>query len=507
MQLDAGAIVDRKYEVLAPMAEGGMGAVYRARHLLTEQIVALKVLNVGPGDEAIARRFKLEVSVAAKIRHPGIVKVFDAGTDAKSERFYLAMELLEGESLRDYMERPGRDPQRAVRWLADALEVMVAAHAQGVVHRDLKPENLFLEDQANGTEVKVLDFGIARDLAGPSVTTTGVAVGTALYMAPEQATASKAVGPAADVWAMGVMLYEVLGGERPFDGPSAHAVVVEAVTMPHRPLTELRADLSPGWGELVDACLAKKPEGRPSAAAVSRDLRALLEKGEALEAPFPLATPRSVPEDADTAPASALDGSGVDGGESAQVRVGAVDSVPQPSVPPPPQRAPSPAWLAAGLVAFGLLGLGGWLALGGDAEPADRVDDGAVDGTALDGTGVDGTEPEPPEAEARLAPPPAEASERPAPARDVQAPTEGESTAVTRPRQTPRRAAPEAAPAPIEPDPPPRPLAGAAREVVERAVPAPAPEREEEDSPAEPESPTQPRRPSPVLLGSDAFGR
>ena len=482
-----------------------MGAVYRARHLLTEQIVALKVLNVGPGDEAIARRFKLEVSVAAKIRHPGIVKVFDAGTDAKSERFYLAMELLEGESLRDYMERPGRDPQRAVRWLADALEVMVAAHAQGVVHRDLKPENLFLEDQANGTEVKVLDFGIARDLAGPSVTTTGVAVGTALYMAPEQATASKAVGPAADVWAMGVMLYEVLGGERPFDGPSAHAVVVEAVTMPHRPLTELRADLSPGWGELVDACLAKKPEGRPSAAAVSRDLRALLEKGEALEAPFPLATPRSVPEDADTAPASALDGSGIDGGESARVRVGAVDSVPQPSVPPPPQRAPSPAWLAAGLVAFGLLGLGGWLALGGDAEPADRVDDGAVDGTALDGTGVDGTEPEPPEAEARLAPPPAEASERPAPARDVQAPTEGESTAVTRPRHTPRRAAPEAAPAPTEPEP--RPLAGAAREVVERAVPAPAPEREEEDTPAEPESATQPRRPSSVLLGSDAFGR
>ena len=505
MQLDAGAIVDRKYEVLAPMAEGGMGAVYRARHLLTEQIVALKVLNVGPGDEAIARRFKLEVSVAAKIRHPGIVKVFDAGTDAKSERFYLAMELLEGESLRDYMERPGRDPQRAVRWLADALEVMVAAHVQGVVHRDLKPENLFLEDQANGTEVKVLDFGIARDLAGPSVTTTGVAVGTALYMAPEQATASKAVGPAADVWAMGVMLYEVLGGERPFDGPSAHAVVVEAVTMPHRPLTELRADLSPGWGELVDACLAKKPEGRPSAAAVSRDLRALLEKGEALEAPFPLATPRSVPEDADTAPASALDGSGIDGGESARVRVGAVDSVPQPSVPPPPQRAPSPAWLAAGLVAFGLLGLGGWLALGGDAEPADRVDDGAVDGTALDGTGVDGTEPEPPEAEARLAPPPAEASERPAPARDVQAPTEGESTAVTRPRHTPRRAAPEAAPAPTEPEP--RPLAGAAREVVERAVPAPAPEREEEDTPAEPESATQPRRPSSVLLGSDAFGR
>ncbi len=505
MQLDAGAIVDRKYEVLAPMAEGGMGAVYRARHLLTEQIVALKVLNVGPGDEAIARRFKLEVSVAAKIRHPGIVKVFDAGTDAKSERFYLAMELLEGESLRDYMERPGRDPQRAVRWLADALEVMVAAHAQGVVHRDLKPENLFLEDQANGTEVKVLDFGIARDLAGPSVTTTGVAVGTALYMAPEQATASKAVGPAADVWAMGVMLYEVLGGERPFDGPSAHAVVVEAVTMPHRPLTELRADLSPGWGELVDACLAKKPEGRPSAAAVSRDLRALLEKGEALEAPFPLATPRSVPEDADTAPASALDGSGIDGGESARVRVGAVDSVPQPSVPPPPQRAPSPAWLAAGLVAFGLLGLGGWLALGGDAEPADRVDDGAVDGTALDGTGVDGTEPEPPEAEARLAPPPAEASDRPAPARDVQAPTEGESTAVTRPRHTPRRAAPEAAPAPTEPEP--RPLAGAAREVVERAVPAPAPEREEEDTPAEPESATQPRRPSSVLLGSDAFGR
>jgi len=495
VQLDPGTVVDRKYEVLAPLAEGGMGAVYRARHLLTEQIVALKVLNVGPGDEAVARRFKLEVSVAAKIKHPGIVKVFDAGTDASSERFYLAMELLEGESLRDFMERPRADHARAVRLLADTLEVMVAAHAQGVVHRDLKPENLFLEDAPGEPRLRVLDFGIARDLAGPSVTTTGVAVGTALYMAPEQATASKQVGPAADVWAFGAMLYEVLTGERPFDGPSAHAVVVEAVTMPHRPVAELRPDLSAGWGALVDACLTKKPEGRPGASEVLRDLRALLDGGEALEAPFPLATPRSVPEDAETAPASAVDA------PSREVMVGAVDSLPQPSVPPP---APSPrraAWVTAGALAVALAGAGAWLALrdGGDATADSRP-------AAPQETPTEAPEAEPPpRAETAIEPDPEPApeSETPSPA-----PRRADARRVarpTRPEPPPREThatAPEPEPPEVE-APPTRAavLPGAVTPVV-RAV-TPPPTQEPEEPPAE----ERPSRRGGVLAGSDAFQR
>ncbi|MGE0784510.1 MAG: serine/threonine-protein kinase [Sandaracinaceae bacterium] len=285
MRAEIGAIIDRKYEILSPLGSGGMGSVYRARHVLTEQLVALKLLRVGPGDEAIAHRFKIEVSVAAKVKHPGIVRVYDAGTEPDAERFYLAMELLEGRSLRDAMDADDAEVHRLVGYLADTLDVMAAAHGEGVIHRDLKPDNLFLEDGPGGPRVRILDFGIARDLAGPSVTSSGMALGTALYMAPEQGTGSREIGPSADTWAVGVMLYEILAGRVPFDGPSAHAVVVDAVTRPHTPLSLLRADLEPEWGDLVDRCLSKDPKGRPPADELESALRVLLAHGESLDAP------------------------------------------------------------------------------------------------------------------------------------------------------------------------------------------------------------------------------
>ncbi len=385
---DPGATIDGKYEILEPLGAGGMGSVYRARHVLTEQIVALKVLKVGPGDEALARRFKLEVSIAAKVKHPGIVKVFDAGTDPAGDRFYLAMELLEGRSLRDAMDDDDADLRALVGHIAEAIDVMRAAHALGVIHRDLKPDNLFLEDFEGEVRMRVLDFGIARDLAGPGVTTTGVAVGTALYMSPEQGTAARTLGPASDIWAFGVMLYEILAGHPPFDGPSAHAVVIEAVTSPHRPLGDVRPDLPAEWSALVDRCLAKKPEARPTSDELLAALWTLLDEHDALDRAIPLAGrvrtgPASFGEgEARFGPGSldaTADASAVEAAPSA-VAAAPREPLDEPLAPPPnPKPAPTPRalalppdatdpvptpvarYLALGLAAAALLGVGGWV--------------------------------------------------------------------------------------------------------------------------------------------------
>ena len=290
MTLEPSTIVDSKYRIVDLLGEGGMGAVYRAQHLLTERQVALKVLHPGRGQEVQARRFKTEVTVAGKVVHPGIVQVFDAGREEATGRLWFAMEMLVGESLRDVMDREAGEPEGCVRWLVEALDVMVAAHEQGVLHRDLKPENLFIEKRDGEPDrLRVVDFGIARDLARPSRTTTGSAVGTAHYMAPEQATAKRGIGPAVDVWAFGVMLYECLSGELPFDGPSVHAVVVDAVTEPHTPLAELRPDLPETWSQLVDACLTKNPAHRIGADTLRDSLRVLLDEGGDLAPIFELA--------------------------------------------------------------------------------------------------------------------------------------------------------------------------------------------------------------------------
>ena len=294
MSIPAGTVVDRKYEILSPLARGGMGSVFRARHVLTEQIVALKVIEDGPRDEGHARRFKLEVSVASKVQHASIVKVQDAGIELDTGRFYIAMELLEGRSLRDVMS-DGDGAARDLRALADrrARRHRGGHTRRGVVHRDLKPDNLFVERVEGEDRLRILDFGIARDTTQASLTTTGVAVGTAHYMSPEQATADKSLGPATDVWAIGAMLYEVLSGRRPFDGASAHAVVVDAVTKPHASLSALRPDLEEGWSDLVDACLAKRGHDRPTCPEVHAALSTLLEDRLERGAPIPSCAPRS----------------------------------------------------------------------------------------------------------------------------------------------------------------------------------------------------------------------
>jgi hypothetical protein len=272
-------IVGERYEIVRKIAEGGMGAVFEARHTLSKKIVALKILlpHVGT-DEGARARFLREVSVSATIGHDGIVEVTDAGYDKDAQSLFVAMEMLHGETLGARFTRGGLTTDQQLDLFERMLEPLAAAHAKGIVHRDLKPENVFLHKKRDGAEIlKLLDFGIARDLdaASESVTSTGVAMGTPRYMAPEQAMSAKSVSFPADVWAVGVMMYEALAGMPPFTGETAQAIIVYTCTRPHVPLLEMTPGAPPAVAALVERCLAKTPGERPKdASALLADLRA-----------------------------------------------------------------------------------------------------------------------------------------------------------------------------------------------------------------------------------------
>ncbi len=244
-----------------------MGEVYEAQHNLSKKAVALKILfpHIGK-DEAARQRFLREVSAPAQIGHEAIVEVYDAGFDPQDGALFVAMELLQGEPLRDRLMKGNVQLDLLLDWFEQILDPLAAAHATGIVHRDLKPENVFLMKKKNGAEIiKILDFGIARDLdsSQTNVTHTGIAMGTPHYMAPEQAMSAKGVTAAADVWALGVMLYEALAGRTPFDGETASAIVVHACTQMHAPLAHAAPHVPPPLAEFVDRCLQKDPQYRP----------------------------------------------------------------------------------------------------------------------------------------------------------------------------------------------------------------------------------------------------
>jgi serine/threonine protein kinase len=253
------------YQIERSLAHGSMGHVYVARHTLTYTKVALKVLRSDlETDTQAEERFLREVRAAAQIGHDGIVKVYDAGRGSDGQ-LYLAMELLHGETLEDRLEREPGERLSNMDWLMSVLQPLAAAHGQGIVHRDLKPANVFIARAADGSEqIKLLDFGLARDTSQKSGTETGIALGTPYYMSPEQALRPKQVGPASDVWSCGVMMYEVLSGQMPFDGETLHAVVLNATSEPHLPLRERAPALDPELCALIEACLSKDPNHRPA---------------------------------------------------------------------------------------------------------------------------------------------------------------------------------------------------------------------------------------------------
>jgi serine/threonine-protein kinase len=258
-----GPCLGGRYRMGALLGTGGMGEVWAARDLLLDRAVAVKLIGGAlAGDGRAAERLRREARAAARLDHPNIARVLDLGEH--DGRPYLVMELLEGESLAARIDRVGpMPPAEAARIVAAVADALEAAHHAGVVHRDVKPGNVFLTSTG---AVKVLDFGIAS-AAGDAALTTGDLIGTAAYLAPERALGQRAT-PAADVYALGVVLYELLAGHRPFEAGSEVELAMAHVNA-DPPSLRQAAPSTPGF--LVAAChnaLAKDPSARPASAAV-----------------------------------------------------------------------------------------------------------------------------------------------------------------------------------------------------------------------------------------------
>lgn len=255
-----------------------MGTVYDAVHARTNRRVAVKVLLPEHAEkpESIAR-FHHEARVVAAIGHSNICEILDFGRLADGRPF-LVMERLEGETFGTLLERRIRLPVgEAVSVVIEALHALDAAHARGIIHRDMKPDNVFLTSKPGGAAVvKVLDFGISKtfgDEKDVELTRTGMVMGTPYYMAPEQARGERSLDPRVDVWACGIILYEAIGGRRPFLAKNYNALLVEILTAGHRPLSELTPQVPPGLEAVIDRALSKRREDRqPTVAALASAL-------------------------------------------------------------------------------------------------------------------------------------------------------------------------------------------------------------------------------------------
>lgn len=275
-----------RYELGSLIGRGSMGAVYEATDA-DGSVVAVKILHAEVAAHEMAlTRFEREVELARRIDHPAVPEIFDWG-QLPDGRLFLAMERLYGDSLEGWWETPGRPRALAMELLLEALGPLAAAHRLGIVHRDLKPENVFVLDRPDDRgRVRLLDFGIARDVdeQAKSKTATGVAVGTPVYMSPEQATKPRLASQPTDVWSFGVMMYEALCGELPFDGDTPHAVIIAVATEAHVPLAERAPELHPDLLALVERCLSKDPSRRPrDAGELEGLLGALLARPEVVQ--------------------------------------------------------------------------------------------------------------------------------------------------------------------------------------------------------------------------------
>jgi len=282
------ALRDR-YAIERELGRGGMATVYLARDLRHKRPVALKVLHPELGSVVGADRFEREIELAARLQHPHILPVFDSGEAAG--RLWFTMPYIAGESLRDRLSRerqlPLNDARRIASEIARALDY---AHRHGVIHRDIKPENILLT--ADG-DTMLADLGIARavDAAGANLTETGLAIGTAAYMSPEQASGDRQLDARSDVYSLGLVLYEMLAGEPPFTGPSAQAIMARRFTESPRPLRLVREMIPDTIEHAVTTALARSPADRfATAAEFAEALSAESTSGRTSAAPAPRKT-------------------------------------------------------------------------------------------------------------------------------------------------------------------------------------------------------------------------
>jgi hypothetical protein len=407
MALAVGSLLAGRYEITAPIATGGMGEVWKARDRVLDRIVAAKVLKSEfTGDPSFLARFRNEARHTAALTHPNIASVYDYGEtvdDSGTQQLaFLVMEFVEGQPLVTILHDEGALP---VDWTLHVLEQsadgLSAAHRAGVVHRDIKPGNLIVRPDG---VVKLTDFGIAQARDATPLTRTGMVVGTAQYLSPEQAQGME-VTAASDVYSLGVLAYECLVGTRPFDGASQVAIALAHINRPPPPLP---SHVPPAVRLLVERALAKDPADRfPDGGAFAEAIRRVAAGGTLTPAAGPATTPTQVVAGdgladgrtqviAATTGAPAVSGAGLAGPATG------------PRRPMPPLAAPTDddwgdeepgarrrsgrarwAWLAAALVLVALLGGGAWFLLN-DGNRGSGGDAGATRGstTAASPTGI-----------------------------------------------------------------------------------------------------------------------
>jgi serine/threonine protein kinase len=318
----AAAVIGGRYRLDNLVGRGGTAEVWQATDTSLDRVVALKLVTVAHDDSSA--RAADEARTLARLSHPSLVQVYDAGTDA-SGRPWVVMEFVDGETLSDAIRRGPLAVRRITEIGLAVAEALDHVHAQGLVHRDVKPANVLM---GKGGRVKLTDFGIARLVDAAKVTSTGLMVGTASYLAPEQ-VAGEVVGPPTDIYAFGLMLLETLTGKREYEGPAVEAAMARLHRAPVIP-----ASLTAGWGPLLAAMTAREVADRPTAAEVARVLRGML------------------------------------GGDTTTVLPQRTAAIPQatralPVMPPtdvPVKKSHRAAWVAAALVAVLALGIGGYAA-------------------------------------------------------------------------------------------------------------------------------------------------
>jgi serine/threonine-protein kinase len=297
-----GSVIADKYRVEQELGRGGFGVVMRARHLAIDQLVAIKVLTAADTDDARewqedAARFKREGQATAALRSEHVVRILDVDVLPNGSP-YMVMEYLEGETLHVTLHTRGPlSIGETADHMVQVLAALAEAHAAGIVHRDLKPANVIVTQGAGGTMVaKVLDFGVSKIAAhsvigagAAPITRTGAVIGTVAYMAPEQMLDAKRVDARADLWSVGIILFELLTKKTPFGKIDDPHIVTTMLTKPPMSLSALRPDVPPALEKVVLRCLEKAPQKRyATAAALASALEALRRAGRPSGAAAPL---------------------------------------------------------------------------------------------------------------------------------------------------------------------------------------------------------------------------
>jgi eukaryotic-like serine/threonine-protein kinase len=274
-------VLGDRYRLEASIGSGGMAQVFRGQDTTLDRQVAIKILAPQfARDPSFVERFRREAQAAARLNHPNIVNVYDTGVDGDTN--YIVMEYVEGRTLAEYLARGGTLASRKAAEIAEKVaEALAAAHAQGVIHRDIKPANIMVTRDGR---VKVMDFGIARLVAGPdTVEQTAAVLGTAAYLSPEQAQ-GQTVDARSDLYSLGIVLYEMVTGKPPFTGDSAMAVAYKHVQETPLPPSSLNADVPPRLDAVVMRALAKNPANRYQSAGEFRDDLMRVIAGQEVEA-------------------------------------------------------------------------------------------------------------------------------------------------------------------------------------------------------------------------------